>query len=137
MEAPQYEQQIDERYLSPSTASHSYRAENFRSAGIVPWDHGQELRFYFGYKGKYAADDLRPGVTNLKIIGEEAFLQKATAITKKPYQVIIQDAVGQTGPVMEMFTIGGLREKRPMVTFRPGIAMGMNSALSKFYLSLA
>lgn len=133
MDGPRYEQWIDERYLNHSTAGHSYRVETFRSAGILPGDNEQQLRCSFVYKCKFAHDCPRPDETDLTVIGEEAFLQKATAKTKKIYRDIIQSAVGQTGPVIEMFEIEGSREKRLVVAYRQGTAMGMFSALSDLY----
>ncbi|KAI9789059.1 MAG: glutamate dehydrogenase (NADP(+)) gdh1 [Peltula sp. TS41687] len=133
MDGPRYEQRIDEKYLNPSTPSNSYRVETFRSAGKLPGDNEQQLRCYFVYKCKFAHDRPRPDETDLNIIGEETFLQKATGNTKEIYQEIIHNAVGRTGPVIEMFEIEGSREKRLVVAYRQGSAMGMFSALSDLY----
>lgn len=133
MDGPRYEQRIDEKYLNPSTPSHSYRVETFRSAGKLPGDSEQQLRCYFVYKCKFAEPNPRPDETDLNVIGEETFLQKATANTKDIYREIIQNAVGRTGPVIEMFEIEGSREKRLVVAYRQGSAMGMFSALSDLY----
>jgi glutamate dehydrogenase len=133
MDGPRYEQRIDEKYLNPSTSSASYRVESFRSAGKLPGDSEQQLRCYFVYKCKFAHPNPGPDETDLNIIGEETFLQKATANTKDIYGEIIQSAVARTGPVIEMFEIEGSREKRLVVAYRQGSALGMFSALSDLY----
>lgn len=132
-DGPRYEQRIDEKYLNPCTPSNSYRVETFRSAGKLPGDSEQQLRCYFVYKCKFAEPNPRRDETDLDVIGEETFLQKATAKTKDIYGDIIRDAVARTGPVIEMFEIEGSREKRLVVAYRQGSAMGMFGALSDLY----
>ncbi|KAI9885843.1 MAG: glutamate dehydrogenase (NADP(+)) gdh1 [Watsoniomyces obsoletus] len=132
-DGPRYEQRIDEKYLNPSVPGNSYRVETFRSAGKLPGDSEQQLRCYFVYKCKFANEHPAPDETDLDVVGEETFLQKATANTKDIYREIIQNAVARTGPVIEMFEIEGSREKRLVVAFRQGSAMGMFSALSDLY----
>lgn len=133
MDGPRYEQRIDEKYLNPSTSKSSYRVETFRSAGKLPGDGEQQLRCYFVYKCRFANDDPGPDETDLDVVGEQTFLQKATENTKEIYRHIIQNAVSRTGPVIEMFEIEGSREKRLVVAYRQGSAMGMFSALSDLY----
>ena len=133
LDGSRYEQKIDEKYLNPSTASKSYRVETFRSAGKLPGDDDQQLRCYFVYRCRFAHSNPAPDETDLDIVGEETFMQKATANTKEIYRGIIQTAVARTGPVIEMFEIEGSREKRLVVAHRQGSAMGMFSALSDLY----
>ncbi|KAI9761651.1 MAG: glutamate dehydrogenase (NADP(+)) gdh1 [Chaenotheca gracillima] len=133
MDGPRYEQRIDEKYLNNSTASNSYRVETFRSSGVLPGDSEQQLRCYFVYKCNFSNPNPGPEATKLSIIGEQTFLLKATENTKEIYQEIIQNAVARTGPVIEMFDIEGSREKRLVVAYRQGSAMGFFSALSDLY----
>ncbi|KAI9833104.1 MAG: NAD-dependent glutamate dehydrogenase [Phylliscum demangeonii] len=133
MDGPRYEQRIDEKYLNPSTAKHSYRVESFRSAGKLPGDNGQQLRCYFVYKCRFAHPEPACEETDLNIIGEATFLQKATANTKDIYRDIMLNVVSRAGPVIEMFEIEGSREKRLVVAYRQGSAMGLFSALSDLY----
>ncbi len=63
-------------------------------------------------------------------IGEKRFMQKVTKNTKEIYQQIIESAVGRTGPVIELFEVEGTREKRLVIAYRQGSAMGLFSALS-------
>ncbi|KAJ5627562.1 Glutamate dehydrogenase NAD-dependent [Penicillium herquei] len=130
---PRYEQRIDEKYINTSKGPDSYRVETFRSPTTLPGDNGQQLRCYFVYKCQFVNPNPSPNETNIEIIGEKRFLQKATPNTKAIYQEIITTAVSRTGPVIEMFEIEGSREKRLVIAYRQGSAMGLFSALSDLY----
>jgi len=130
---PRYEQRIDAKYINTSRGPDSYRVETFRSPTTLPGDNGQQLRCYFVYKCQFANPNPSPDETNINIIGEKRFLQKATPNTKAIYQEIISTAVGRHGPVIEMFEIEGSREKRLVMAYRQGSAMGLFSALSDLY----
>ncbi|OJJ43302.1 hypothetical protein ASPZODRAFT_146312 [Penicilliopsis zonata CBS 506.65] len=133
IEGPRYEQRIDEKYINGSTHNNSYRVETFRSPTTLPGDSEQQLRCYFVYKCQFANPNPDPNETNIDIIGEKRFLQKATANTKAIYQELITNAVGRSGPVIEMYEIEGSREKRLVIAYRQGSAMGLFSALSDLY----
>ena len=130
---PRYEQRIDEKYVNGSTAGLSYRVETFRSSSHLPGETDQQLRCYFVYQCHFANPNPGPQETKLEVIGEKRFLQKATQHTKDIYQDIINTAVTRTGPVIEMFEIEGSREKRLVIAYRQGSAMGFFSALSDLY----
>lgn len=130
---PRYEQRIDEKYINGCTPSNSYRVETFRSASSLPGDSEQQLRCYFVYKCQFANPNPGPEETNIDIVGEKRFLQKATANTKAIYQEILINAVARKGPVIEMFEMEGSREKRLVVAYRQGSAIGLFSALSDLY----
>lgn len=133
VDGPRYEQRIDEKYVNGSNRDNSYRIETFRSPTPLPGDNEQQLRCYFVYKCQFAHPNPGPNETNIEIIGEKRFLQKATHNTKAVYQEIINNAVGRSGPVIEMFEIEGSREKRLVIAYRQGSAMGLFSALSDLY----
>lgn len=133
VDGPRYEQRIDKKYINGSTRDNSYRVETFRSPSPLPGDNEQQLRCYFVYKCQFANPNPDPDETNIDIIGEKRFLQKATANTKAVYQEIITNAVARSGPVIEMFEIEGSREKRLVIAYRQGSAMGLFSALSDLY----
>lgn len=130
---PRYEQRIDEKYIDGSTAERSYRVESFRATNALPENPDAQLRCYFVYQCQF--DNPNPGreETDLNKIGEKRFLQKATKNTKEIYQEIIDAAVARTGPVIETFEIPGSREKRLVIAYRQGTAMGIYSALSDLY----
>ncbi|KAL2841205.1 Glutamate/Leucine/Phenylalanine/Valine dehydrogenase-domain-containing protein [Aspergillus pseudodeflectus] len=133
VDGPRYEQRIDKKYVDGSTRENSYRVETFRSPTPVPGDDGQQLRCYFVYKCQFVNPNPDPNETNIEVIGEKRFLQKATANTKAVYQEIISNAVSRAGPVIEMFEIEKSREKRLVIAYRQGSAMGLFSALSDLY----
>lgn len=133
VDGPRYEQRIDKKYINGSTHGNSYRVETFRSPTPLPGDSEQQLRCYFVYKCQFSNPNPDPDETNIDIIGEKRFLQKATPNTKAIYQEIITTAVARSGPVIEMFEIEGSREKRLVIAYRQGSAMGMFSALSDLY----
>lgn len=131
MEGPQYERRIDQKYLNPSPGGSIYRVETFRSAGLLPGGNEQQLRCYFVYQCEFANDAATSaGETQLEKIGEKRFLQKATQNTKEIYQQVLENAVSRTGPVIECFDIEGSREKRLVIAYKQGSALGLFSALS-------
>ncbi|KAL8882997.1 MAG: hypothetical protein Q9198_000086 [Flavoplaca austrocitrina] len=132
-DGPRYEQRIDEKYINGSVGDSSYRVESFRSASHLPGEKAQQLRCYFVYKCDFATPTPGPEETNLDIIGEKRFLQKATQNTKDIYQEVMNHVVTRTGPVIETFEIEGSREKRLVIAYRQGSAMGLFSALSDLY----
>ncbi|PKY02925.1 NAD-specific glutamate dehydrogenase [Aspergillus campestris IBT 28561] len=133
VDGPRYEQRIDKKYINNSTPSNSYRVETFRSPTSIPGDDGQQLRCYFVYKCQFVKPDAGPNETDINLVGEKRFLQKATENTKAVYQEIISAAVSRSGPVIEMFEIEKSREKRLVIAYRQGSAMGLFSALSDLY----
>ena len=133
LEGPKYEQRIDEKYIDGSTPARSFRVESFRSSNALPENPDASLRCYFVYQSHFNNPNPSPNETDLEVIGEKRFLQKATQNTKDIYQEIITYAVARTGPVIEMFEMEGTREKRLVIAYRQGSAMGVFSALSDLY----
>ena len=133
LDGPMYEQRIDEKYVDPSTAERSYRVESFRSGNALPENPESSLRCYFIYQCHFNNPNPGPNETELEKVGEKRFLQKATQNTKAIYQEIINNAVTRTGPVIEVFEMEGTREKRLVVAYRQGSALGVFSALSDLY----
>lgn len=133
IEGPRFEQRIDEKYVDGSKPSRSYRVESFRASNALPENPTESLRCYFVYQCEFAQPNCAPSETDIEKIGERRFLQKATKNTKELYQEIINYAVARTGPVIEMFDIEGIREKRLVIAYRQGSAMGIFSALSDLY----
>lgn len=130
---PRYEQRIDEKYIDGSTSQNSYRVESFRSGSQLPGEKEQRLRCYFVYKCHFTNPSPEPEETNLEIVGEKRFLQKATPNTKAMYQKVLNHAVTRTGPVLEILDTEGSREKRLVIAYKQGSAMGLFSALSDLY----
>ncbi|ORY00597.1 Glutamate/Leucine/Phenylalanine/Valine dehydrogenase-domain-containing protein [Clohesyomyces aquaticus] len=133
MNGPMYEQRIDEKYLNGSKGSNGYRVESFRSSSPLPGHQEQQLRCYFVYQCDFVNPN--PGETEIDIekIGDKRFLQKATPNTKRVYQQALEVAVERTGPVIEYFDVEGSREKRLVIAYKQGAAMGLFSALSDLY----
>jgi len=133
IEGPRYEHRIDEKYIDGSTPTRSYRVESFRSNNALPDNPDQSLRCYFIYQCQFNNPNAGRNETDIEVVGEKRFLQKATQKTKEIYQEIITYAVSRTGPVIEMFDMEGTREKRLVIAYRQGSAMGVFSALSDLY----
>lgn len=127
-----YEQRIDTKYLNGSNAKLAYRLETFRSMDQLV-DHDQSLRCYFVYRCEFEHPDPAPGESKIEILGDKRFLQKATQNTKEIYQGILDQVVLRTGPVIEYFNIEGSSEKRLVVAYKQGTALGLFSALSDLY----
>ena len=133
VDGPRYEQRIDEKYVDVSTPERSYRVESFRSTNALPENPESSLRCYFVYQCHFDTNNVSQNETDLEKIGEKRFLQKATQNTKAIYQELINNAVGRSGPVIELFEMEGTREKRLVIAYRQGSAMGVFSALSDLY----
>jgi len=133
LEGPRFEQRIDEKYIDGSNPSRSYRVESFRASNALPENPTESLRCYFVYQCEFTQPSPSPSETDIEKIGEKRFLQKATKHTKEVYQEIINLAVARTGPVIETFDMEGTREKRLVIAYRQGSAMGVFSALSDLY----
>jgi glutamate dehydrogenase len=133
LDGPRYEQRIDTKYLNPSKGSPGYRVESFRSTNPLPGSDEQQLRCYFVYQCDFETANPGPTETNLEKVGDKRFLQKATANTKAIYQEVLEVAVKRTGPVIEWFDIEGSRDKRLVLAYKQGSALGMFSALSDLY----
>ena len=132
---PHYEQRIDSKYLDGSTGDRRYRVESFRSTSKLPEAGGQDtqLRCNFVYQCDFPDPNPNPNETRLDVIADKRFRQKATKNTLDVYQNIVELAVGRTGPVIEVFDIQGKRDKRLVVAYRRGSALGFFSALSDLY----
>jgi len=130
---PRYEQRIDEKYLNVSKGTVGYRVESFRSSSSLPGSEDQQLRCYFVYECDFVNPNPGETETNIEKVGDKRFLQKATENTKRIYQEALEVAVERTGPVIEYFDIEGSRDKRLVVAYKQGSAMGLFSALSDLY----
>lgn len=126
LSGPLYEQRIDEKYLNSSTSDKAYRLESFRSTNT-------KLRCYFVYKCDFVSPKPGSKEVDLAIISDKSFLERATPNTKAIYQRIVKTVVKRTGPVIQMVEIEGTKEKRLVVGFKQGTAMGIFSALSDLY----
>lgn len=120
------------RYLDGSNAERAYRLESFRSSNVGQ-SKEMSLRCYFVYLCEFANPRPAAGETRLDVVGEKRFLQKATTNTKQIYQDILDQVVLRTGPVIEYFDIEGSDEKRLVVAYKQGTALGLFSALSDLY----
>jgi glutamate dehydrogenase len=133
LDGPRYEQRIDTKYLNNSKGPAGYRVESFRSTSPLPGSEDQQLRCYFVYQCEFENPNPGETETDVEKIGDKRFLQKATANTKAIYQQALEVAVERTGPVIEWFDIEGSRDKRLVVGYKQGSALGMFSALSDLY----
>ncbi|QUC23638.1 uncharacterized protein UV8b_07879 [Ustilaginoidea virens] len=133
---PRYESRLEAKYLDHQGKT-KYRVETFRSPAVIGASPSSKatLRCYFVYQCQYAQspEQTDPKETNIERISDVGFWQKATDNTKQIYQEIIELAVNRTGPVIEVFDIEDVAEKRLVVAFRTRTARGMFSALSDLY----
>ncbi|KAF3007518.1 NAD-dependent glutamate dehydrogenase [Curvularia kusanoi] len=133
LDGPRYEQRIDTKYLNTSKGDKGYRVESFRSTSPLPGSNDQQLRCYFIYQCEFENPNPGETETDIEKVGDKRFLQKATANTKAVYQEALEVAVERTGPVIEWFDIEGTRDKRLVIAYKQGSALGMFSALSDLY----
>ncbi|SMR54047.1 unnamed protein product [Zymoseptoria tritici ST99CH_1E4] len=128
-----FETRLETKYLDGSRGSNSYRVESFRSPSKIPGGSEQSLRCYFVYQATFKNQNPRADETRVEELGDERFLQKVTENTRQIYQSVMDTAMGRTGPVIDMYDVEGTREKRLVVGFKQGSAMGMFAALSDLY----
>ena len=130
-----FEARLEEKYLDGSRGLNSFRVESFRSPGRLPAEAGnhESLRCYFVYQSSFKNKSPAPDETNIDVIGDERFLQKTTQNTKAIYQSIMDAGVHRTGPVLDLYDVEGTREKRLIVGFKQGSALGLFAALSDLY----
>ena len=134
LEGSKFETRLEEKYLDGSRGLKSYRVESFRSPSrLKDGDSEASLRCYFVYQSVFKNQSPRADETDIDVLGDERFLQKATKNTKEIYQNVMEAAVTRKGPVIDMYEIAGTREKRLIVGFKQGTALGMFAALSDLY----
>ncbi|ODA77088.1 hypothetical protein RJ55_07606 [Drechmeria coniospora] len=133
---PRYESRLEAKYLDHQGKT-KYRVETFRSPAVIGASPNSKatLRCYFVYQCQFRQqpETTDPKETNMELISDSGFWQKATDNTKQIYQELIELAVNRAGPVIEVFDIEGVSEKRLVVAFRTRTARGMFSALSDLY----
>lgn len=132
-DGPRYEQRIDTKYLDRSSNMKCFRVESFRSTSKLPEGQEQQLKCYFVYQCNFPNSNPSSDEVKLDVIADKRFFQKATQNTLDVYSEIVKMAVGRTGPVIEVFDIQGKRDKRLVVAYRQGSALGFFSALSDLY----
>ncbi|KAI7200721.1 NAD-specific glutamate, partial [Hortaea werneckii] len=129
----QFEARLEEKYLDGSRGLNSYRVETFRSPSKLPGRDQQSLRCYFVYQTSFKNKNPDPQETSIEQLGDDRFLSKVSNNTRDIYQRVMDAAVSRTGPVIDMYDVEGTREKRLIVGFKQGSALGMFTALSDLY----
>jgi glutamate dehydrogenase len=135
IDGPRYEQRLEAKYLDGPLGNKRFRVETFRSAGNLTGTPTSKasLRCYFVYQCDFKEPNPGPLETRLDLIGDKTFLDKATPNTMRIYEEILELAVGRTGPIIQTFDSPTSREKRLVVAYRQGTALGIFSALSDLY----
>ncbi|KAG5928543.1 glutamate dehydrogenase (NADP(+)) gdh1 [Claviceps africana] len=133
---PRYESRLEAKYLDHQ-GTNKYRVETFRSPAVMGASPSSKatLRCYFVYQCKFfqSPETTDSRETNLELISDVGFWQKATDNTKQIYQELIALAVNRTGPVLEVFDVEDAAEKRLVIAFRTRTARGLFSSLSDLY----
>ncbi|KAK1030306.1 NAD-dependent glutamate dehydrogenase [Friedmanniomyces endolithicus] len=128
-----FEARLEQKYLDSSRGSASYRVETFRSPSKLLGGGEQALRCYFVYQASFKNKNPAPDETSIDELGDVRFLQKTTPNTRAVYQRVMEAVVSRTGPVIDMYDVEGSREKRLVVAFKQGSAIGLFTALSDLY----
>ena len=129
-----YEALIDSKYLDNSTPAKAYRLETYRSSGTVSKSLTTQLRCYFVTKCSFVVPEpTAQQERDIKLVGDKAFLSKASAHTQSLYQKIIGNVLDRTGPVLELVEMPDSREKRLVIGYRQRSTIGFFSAMSDLY----
>jgi len=130
---PQYEQKIDAKYLNREVGD-VFRVETYRSAGSISWDRPeQQVRCYFVEKCVFEHENVSETETDMKLIAEKSFLERATEKTIEMYSELMRKAVHRTGPVTFMSPTPDPQEIRCVIAFRRGGVTHFFSTLSDLY----
>jgi glutamate dehydrogenase len=125
---------IDEQYLDVSNTTKAYRLESYRSHGNVSPSMSTQLRCYFVAKCDFVKPDPSPEEeTDIRLVGDRTFLEKATENTLEVYQNVMKAVLNRTGPVIEMFEVEGSRERRLVIGYRQRSTQSFFSAMSDLY----
>ncbi|KAJ3158757.1 NAD-dependent glutamate dehydrogenase [Irineochytrium annulatum] len=134
LNGPQHEKRIDAKYLDIASKTSAFRLESYRSYGTVASSMSTQLRCYFIRRCNFVKPDPTPEEeTNMQLISDKNFLEKATENTLEIYLSVIKQVLVRTGPVIELFDIPNSREKRLVIGFRQKTTQSFFSALSDLY----
>ncbi|CAG8550783.1 9839_t:CDS:2 [Diversispora eburnea] len=134
VKGPQYEKRIDTQFLDVSSTAKAYRLESYRSLGTVSESMNTQLRCYFVAKCDFVKIDPSPEEeTDVRLVGDKTFLEKATDNTLEIYQNVMKTVLQRTGPVIEMFEVEGSRERRLVIGYRQRSTQSFFSAMSDLY----
>ncbi|CAG8595145.1 6822_t:CDS:2, partial [Acaulospora colombiana] len=134
LQGPQHEKRIDTKYLDISSTAKAYRLETYRSLGTVSESMNTQLRCYFVTKCDFVKLDPSPEEeTDIRLVGDKTFLEKATENTLEIYQNVMKTVLKRTGPVIEMFEVEGSRERRLVIGYRQRSTQSFFSAMSDLY----
>ncbi|KAG0011843.1 NAD-dependent glutamate dehydrogenase [Entomortierella chlamydospora] len=122
---PQHEKRIDSKYLDVSNVERAFRLESYRSKGTVSSSSSTQLRTYFVRQCSFVnPTPTKEQETDIRETADKSFLEKATENTLEIYSTVMKQALGRTGPVIEMFEVEGSRERRLYVEqFSNGITI--------------
>jgi glutamate dehydrogenase len=130
-----YEQLMDDKFLDISTPKKAYRLESYRSSGNVSSSLTQQLRCYFVFPCNWVdgALELKEGHNDITKVSDKAFLEKVSSNTLQIYQNVMNQALERSGPVVDMFSVEGKREKRLVIAFKQQTSSRFFSGLSHLY----
>lgn len=130
-----YESRIEERYLNSKPDSKKiFRLENFRSSIGELVQDGQQLRSYFVNQCQFVKDNpAEDEFTNLDVVSDKTFLEKATENTRKIYQNMIRAVLKRTGPVIDRYEIEGTSDWRIVIGMRRGSGTNFFGAMTDLY----
>ncbi|KAJ3088057.1 NAD-dependent glutamate dehydrogenase, partial [Physocladia obscura] len=125
-----YERYIDEKYLDAETP---YRVESYRSESTQASSFSTHLRSYFVNRCVFPVPPKQGDAFDIKAISDASFSEAMTDVTGKIYSRVIQQALGQSGPVIEVHDVQNSGEKRLVIGYKTGNARLFLSALSDLY----
>jgi glutamate dehydrogenase len=108
-------------FLDNSTPEKAFRLETYRSTGAISSTISQQLRCYFVTKCTFPTSGpakLENGLTELRSVSDQAFLEKASDYTLNIYQEVMSEVERRSGPVIELFEVEDSRERRLVIGFK-------------------
>lgn len=134
-DGPLYEVRLEDKYLNIKPGNQNvYRVETFRSAIAGVGSNGQELRSYFVNQCNFIKDNPEQSEeTNLEVISDKTFYEKASKNTKSIYKNMIEAVLPRTGPVIDRYEVEGTGEWRIVIGLKRGSGANYFSAITDLY----
>lgn len=116
-----------------------FRMQCYNTQGTISPFSKQLLRFYFLTRPNFPKGDLAEGETDIDLIGDLEFVERASANTKFIYQDMLAAAINRdcnTGPVFKVFksqSQSPQEEARLVVCYKHGTTHSFFSSLTTLY----
>lgn len=131
------ESRIDSMYIdSVAAKEHPYRIESYLSEGPATENTDKHLKCYFAYRCKFAAETpTGDDIFDIKKVGDGTFLNNISPKSLQQYQLLMKDALNQSGPVIEIAPSTSADSQKLVIAYRRGTTEHFLTAVTDLYQS--